>query len=294
MRTVERSRRAALAVFGACTLFAAIFSRDSHAEPSDASVAAHAESVARVALPSLEGHAWLENVSGARGEIGKVSVPQGATSVRPWMLALHGANDRAEWACGEWRGVIDAYAFIACPHGAASHLYWDNAQATLAQVNESRDDIAKNFGAYVRADQSPSVAAGFSMGTSMTIAMVEQGMIAPQALVLVEGGYDRVAAKSFPRMLREHHVKRVLFVCTTRGACDETYLAALPKLVSAGIDARVNLAATREHGMWAEVISSIKRDWPWLVRDLDGWQNYAPTLEPNAPGKTVVSPENLL
>jgi hypothetical protein len=215
----------------------------------------------------------LESVAHDGHDIGKVSVPLGATAPRPVMLALHGGNDRADWACGEWRGVADAYPFILCPRGNASGLYWDTSRATAAQIEAGRAETSSSFDGYV-ADGAPAVVAGFSAGAIMAIALVQSGAVEPEALVLSEGGYGQVADPSFAASLRAHHVKRVLFSCTTQGTCPAAFKDALPKLARAGIDARLNVAPTNQHGMWTEVIASLRKDWPWLVRDVAGWEGF--------------------
>jgi hypothetical protein len=192
------------------------------------------------------------------------------------MVGLHGAGDRAEWSCGEWRGVTDAFSFVFCPHGNASHLYWDTPQTARAQIAEGHAYVATAFAPYFQASGPPAILAAFSAGTSMAVSLVRAGLLQPEALVLVEGAYDAVADDGFAEMLERRHVRRILLVCTTRGVCPRTYLGALPRVKKRNVEARVNLASEREHGMYPEVISSIKKDWPWLVRDLEGWQEYAP------------------
>ena len=68
-------------------------------------------------LPPLTKALWFERLDLPCGYVAFVSVPLGATSARPIMVAAHGAGDRSEWACGAWRGVTDAFPFIVCPQG---------------------------------------------------------------------------------------------------------------------------------------------------------------------------------
>jgi hypothetical protein len=234
-------------------------------------------------LPPLAGHSWLEDVEAEApsGSPGKLSVPLGATSKRPSMLGLHGAGDRAEWSCGEWRGVTDAFSFVFCPHGNASHIYWDSPQATRAQIAQAESYLERVFANYLcEGCATPELIAGFSAGTTMAIGLVRAGLVEPQALVLVEGSYPWVADEGFALTLRKHHVRRLLLVCTTRGLCPKTYTEALPRVARQGIDARVNLASDRGHGIYPEVVSALKRDWLWLVRDLHGWESYPGTWSP--------------
>ena len=53
------------------------------------------------------------------------------------------------------------------------------------------------------------------------------------------------------------------------------------------VPARMNIAGTNEHGMWNEVVRSMRRDWPWLVEGAAGWEAYVPPLEDTPlPGRT--------
>jgi poly(3-hydroxybutyrate) depolymerase len=253
------------------------------ASPSAASLSA----IAPVGpLPALSNHDWLEPLSAPRDEVAKLSVPLGATSPRPVMIGLHGGGDRAEWSCGEWRGVTAAFPFIICPHGSASRTYWDTPKNVMSQIDGARGEVNRTFAGYVA--DGPMVLAGFSAGTTMALTLLYGGLVSPEALVLVEGSYDSVGDRGFPAILKAHHVKRLLLVCTTRGSCTTTYREAVPRIARAGIDVRLNLASEQGHGFYEDVTFSLRRDWPWLVNGLAGWETYVPDASPNLPGKTVL------
>ncbi|HMA94302.1 MAG TPA: hypothetical protein VKP30_16535 [Polyangiaceae bacterium] len=67
-----------------------------------------------------------------QGRTGDVAtLPLGTTEKRPVVVAVHGAGDRPNWACGGWRIALEAYAFVACPSGLPmSHqtFGWINTQ----------------------------------------------------------------------------------------------------------------------------------------------------------------------
>ena len=46
-----------------------------------------------------------------------LAVPLGANEPRQVVIALHGAADRPEWACGAWRGIVGPRPFVLCPRG---------------------------------------------------------------------------------------------------------------------------------------------------------------------------------
>lgn len=52
-----------------------------------------------------------------------LSIPLGATSRRPVLVAAHGAGDRPEWQCALWRGIVKDRAFVLCPRGFPINPY---------------------------------------------------------------------------------------------------------------------------------------------------------------------------
>ena len=68
------------------------------------------------------------------------------------MVALHGRNDRPEWACGEWRGVTEAKAFVLCPHGVPARappgqgLAFADAAATRREADAGLAALRARFG----------------------------------------------------------------------------------------------------------------------------------------------------
>src|SRR5687767_4566662 len=79
-------------------------------------------------LPPLENVSWLEELPLSDGSVGYVAPPVGAREPRPLIVAVHGAGDRANWACGGWRLAASAYAFVVCPSGlpmGAERFGWD-------------------------------------------------------------------------------------------------------------------------------------------------------------------------
>src|SRR5512142_3288779 len=72
-----------------------------------------------LALAPLRG-TWMETITLEDGSQASVTLPLGATTPRPIVVGVHGSGDRPEWSCGEWRGVVDSYAFVVCPRGTPS------------------------------------------------------------------------------------------------------------------------------------------------------------------------------
>jgi predicted esterase len=236
-----------------------------NAPDAPAPAAASAPSPAAAALPALwGGHAWIEPVGDDARLLAQVTVPLGATTARPIMIALHGANDRAEWACAEWRGVVKAVPFVVCPRGDKTGRYWDAPKSTLADLQLAIAEVRNRFDGYVE-PHDPEVLAGFSLGAVHALALILQTDLRAASLALAEGGYDTLAQAGVPKQLAARGVTRVLLACTTTGHCPGAYRAAQQSLARAGIDAHFIQAARGEHGMYAEVVDALAAEAPWLV-----------------------------
>jgi pimeloyl-ACP methyl ester carboxylesterase len=226
-----------------------------------------------------------EASAGAR--IGWVSVPVGAREPRPIVIALHGGSDRPEWACAQWRGVANAYPFIVCPRGpgADSGLHWSSLPDTKARIARALGATQRTFSGWLR--QGPTVLVGFSMGATQVTQLARSDPSTYPRVALSESAYDPSPAMGFAQNWAAGGGTRALFSCTT-GGCEGPYRKASMNVAAYGVPARLNVAGTTQHGMWDVVVLSLRRDWPWLVEGLDGWEGYAPGAEEAPlPGRTL-------
>src|ERR1700742_3291460 len=60
-------------------------------------------------LAPLGNASWIERLEPPGGNVLFVTPPVGAREPRPVVVAVHGAGDRAEWACGGWRLAVRSY-----------------------------------------------------------------------------------------------------------------------------------------------------------------------------------------
>src|SRR5688572_22449372 len=67
-------------------------------------------SVPEAPLPPLQSE-WLVRLD-VDGRVAFVAPPVAAREPRPVIFAVHGAADRAEWACGGWRLASGGRAFV--------------------------------------------------------------------------------------------------------------------------------------------------------------------------------------
>lgn len=243
----------------------------------------------------LEGYPWqmdLDDIKEDGGivkpKLGVLSVPLGAREPRPIMLALHGGSDRPEWACNAWRGVVNAYPFLVCPRGAGGNeqaLGWIALADTKIRVARAIAATKKIFGKWIREDV-PIVIAGFSMGGTQTALLAQSEPQVYRRVVLVESNYNLDPALAFARPWAQGGGERAIFGCTT-GGCEVPYRKAAANVGAQKRPARLNIAPTRDHGLWEDVVRSLRRDWPWIVEETQGWETYEPPVEETTlPGRT--------
>jgi hypothetical protein len=227
----------------------------------------------RSALPPLTAESWLITLPVPPKRPALVSVPLGATDPRPVVLGVQGAGDRPEWACGGYRGALDAYPFIVCPAGHASGL----GKLSTGPSGELADDaeqalagLRARFGPHVA--EGPVVYAGFSLGAINAPALLHtRGRTYPRAL-LIEGAY-REFTPELARRYAASGAERVLLLCAAK-SCQGVFDASASALRQAGIETRQVGAGTRRHNLDGEMTEAIRQAWPWLVEGLPSWKPY--------------------
>jgi len=222
-------------------------------------------------------------------KLGVVAVPLGAREPRPIMVALHGGSDHPEWACTAWRGITNGYPFVVCPRGVGASdaaLGWSSPADTKARVARAIAAVKKIFGATWVREAPVVLLVGFSMGATQA-ALLAQGDPRTYARVaLAESAYAPEPVMTFAGPWGAGGGERALLLCTTKG-CEAPYRNAARNVAAHHGRARLNIAGTSEHGMWDEVVRSMRRDWPWLVEGVAGWETYSPPVEDSPlPGKT--------
>lgn len=245
------------------------------------------------AIPSrsLTGFPWIVELTekaadGGDVRIGFMTVPLGATEPRPLMVALHGASDRPEWACGAWRGITDSYAVLVCPRGRGPDhaLGWQSPEDTRARIGRAIAAAREVLQDWVREDDSV-VLAGFSMGAVQAAAIAAREPKRYRRVALAESSYKPDSSMSFGAPWVAGGGERVAFLCTTHG-CPTAYRAAAKNVHARGGHAILNIAGTGLHNLNDPVVRSMRRDWGWLVENAPGWERYAPSQDEGPPQGT--------
>src|SRR5262249_47960025 len=86
----------------------------SHAPSAAPSTPSEPPARKRLDVPAPYGHLPVAGYPDA-----VVSLPRGAESPRPIVVATHGNYDTPEWQCKTWREIVGDRAFILCPRGIA-------------------------------------------------------------------------------------------------------------------------------------------------------------------------------
>jgi len=217
-------------------------------------------------LPPLGGE-WLVSLPLEGFGPASVSVPLGATSPREVVVALHGRNDRPEWACGEWRGVTCATSFILCPHGTPADappgrgLAFGSDEQTRRELDAGLVALRARFGRHVA--DGPMIVAGFSLGAIRGVPLVAGDPARFPVAVLGEGGQAQWTAARVAGFARGGG-RRVLFLCSTEG-CEAESPRAIAALGRAGVQARMVSAGHIGHLVDDRVVEAARAGWPWVL-----------------------------
>lgn len=208
---------------------------------------------------------WIVDVGGD-----VVSPPVGATEPRPVVIAVHGAGDRPDWACSEWRAIFGPRPFVVCPRGAPTGgggFVWHSADALEKAIARATSQVEAKYAPYLAA--GPRVYAGFSQGAILGASIVERAPETYPYAVFLEGLGD-VAATHFARSFATRGGRRILLACSQAG-CEAPRNAAKRTLERGGIEARVVYAGNIGHTVNGDVIAAMREALPWLLEGAKGW-----------------------
>ena len=208
-----------------------------------------------------------------------VSLPLGASSPRPLLVAAHGAGDRAEYHCELWRGIVGDRAFVLCPQGRRTDARVPHAEAAyyypdhLALDKELAAATAALRDRYrTHLDDTRAVYAGFSQGAihgALLIALHPEKF--PRA-ALVEGGngFFNEWSPHAARRYRAGGGERVLFGCGSP-ACVRTADRCAGYLEKVGVETLVAHAEGAGHSYGGAMQTELERNFEWLVAGDPRW-----------------------
>jgi hypothetical protein len=182
------------------------------------------------------------------------------------VIALHGAADRPEWACGTWTGITRARAFVLCPRGTVhehdtSRFGWSSPEQVARELRAALQALKARFGRHVAS--GPVVLAAFEAGVppALEIAMQEPSFFS--RLVLVAPGPDLVSAGT-AGVLAKGGARRILLVCSD-AACRADAERYDLFIHSAGIENKLLDLGDLGRCLDDRVAKALAAALPWLV-----------------------------
>jgi predicted esterase len=198
-----------------------------------------------------------------------VSLPLGATSPRPVLVATHGNFDKPEWTCNMWRSVVENRGFVVCPRGMKHpgsppgdphHRYASNA-ALEREIHAALDALKVRYSDFVA--PGPVVYAGFSQGAIMGAPIISRNPSLFTRAVLIEGGYDRMSP-GVVRSFAKGGGERVLFACG-QALCERLAGESARALGKLGVEARVVHGKGEGHSYFGKVADEVRLAFDWVV-----------------------------
>lgn len=241
------------------------------------------------ALPPLNHVSWVEQLPLADGNLAYVMPPVGARERRPLIVAVHGAGDRPDWACGGWRLAANEYPFVVCPQGLkfdSERFAWDFPSTIARRVQAALDAVRVRYGAYIA--DGPTMYAGFSQGATMAgTVLLEQRDRFP-VVALAEGGYDLLRDQTFLQKLRSEGTSRLMIVCGSP-ACFRTADSVKGGLGHAGLDTFTAGDPLSGHNLNQRMQIALRAAWPRLTAGLPNWSGYPEYLAARASSASAVA-----
>jgi hypothetical protein len=169
-------------------------------------------------LPALEGAA-LERVELGKGEVAWIGVPVGARDRRAIVVGVHGAGDRPDWSCSEWKAVTADWAFVVCPQATSRHpndastFVWGSAAAIAAQADRAVAALRARYGAWV--DDGPLIYGGWSQGATLASQVIAARPGVYDRVALVEVGHTPLDANVVAASFARAGVRRTVVSCSS-------------------------------------------------------------------------------
>ena len=204
---------------------------------------------------------------------GYVALPIGATSPRPIVVGVHGAEDHADWSCYEWAATLAAYAWVVCPQGPAfrTGFVWSSAEQIYERAMALVAEVERRWPEWVA--EGPMVYGGWSQGAMLAPTVIASHPGTFDRAVLVEAGYTPMNGDASVGALAKGGVRRVLVSCSSTPCrtLSKSMVDAGPKH---GVDVATNDVGLRGHWFDAPVFESLGEKWPSLVSGDPRWAGY--------------------
>src|SRR4029077_2568744 len=121
-----------------------------------------------------------------------VSIPVGATSPKPVVVATHGAWDAPEGLCDDQRFIFHDRAWVLCPRGRPmpdKTFRYDSSASIAREIDAGLRALSARYPGYV--DASGVLYTGFSLGAILGVGVITGDPARFPRAVLIEGGEDK-------------------------------------------------------------------------------------------------------
>lgn len=168
--------------------------------------------------PALEG-APIERLDLGKGEIAYVGLPVGARDKRVVIVGVHGAGDRPDWSCSEWKAVTADWAFVVCPQAASPHpadrstFVWGSAAAIASQADRAVAALRERYGSWM--DDGPLVYGGWSQGATLASQVISIHPGTYDRAVLVEVGHTVLDPNAVVASFSHAGIRRAIVSCSS-------------------------------------------------------------------------------
>jgi hypothetical protein len=205
-----------------------------------------------------------------------ISVPLGATSPRPVVVATHGMWDFPEGLCDDQRWIFRDRAWVVCPRGRPmpdKTFRYDSADSLAREIDADVRALVARYPGYV--DDGAMLYTGFSLGAILGVGVITREPSRFPRAVLIEGGEDKWTP-GLAAGYAKAGGRRVLFACGLRGRVPAAQQAAA-MLGRAGVDARVVLGKLPDAGQFIHwyngpIADQTRAAEPWLFEGDPRWE----------------------
>jgi hypothetical protein len=204
-----------------------------------------------------------------------VSVPLGATSPRPVVVAAHGLWDFPEGLCDDQRWIFGNRAWVVCPRGRpvpGKTFHFDSVESLAREIEADVQALAERYPGYV--DDGPMMYTGFSLGAILGAGVIARDPARFPLAVLIEGGEDKWTPALATQYARGGG-QRVLILDGLKGRVPASEKAAAT-LARAGVETRVVLGKLPETGQFIHwyngpIAEETKNAQEWLFTGDPRW-----------------------
>ncbi len=231
------------------------------------------------ALPPLQADPrWVE-LPLPRGHPAVLSLPRGATTPRPVVVAAHGAGDRPDWYCQVWDRIVAQRAFVLCPRGypidarrsaGDAGYFYDGHPLLGREIARALSALQARYGDYV--DVRRPLFVGYSQGANMGSLMLPSHPAKFAAAIFVEGGVGEFREWNVraARRFWQRGARRVLMLCG-RESCAGFARTTAHYMRLGGLEVRVVYARGAGHTYGGAVAKAAADNLSWLLAGDPRW-----------------------